>query len=173
MGSQNENWIDYNVGWTDGEWHHIAVTWSKSTGEVSLYLDGQKKTPFWVCNRGEDSIESQPGSGVHSNIATGTYEINLYSITPSRFANSASSRFFFFCFSWRRLVGHLIMGFPIQSLRPERRKVRPGQPGSSRPARHPDASKQASKQTSKEATRKKRARGFFFFAFPGADLWDI
>ena len=96
MGSQNENWIDYNVGWTDGEWHHIAVTWSKSTGEVSLYLDGQKKTPFWVCNRGEDSIESQPGSGVHSNIATGTYEINLYSITPSRFANSASSRFFFF-----------------------------------------------------------------------------
>jgi cysteine-rich repeat protein len=72
MGSQNENWIDYNVGWTDGEWHHIAATWSKSTGEVSLYLDGQKKTPFWVCNRGEDSIESQPGTGVHSNIATGT-----------------------------------------------------------------------------------------------------
>jgi hypothetical protein len=26
---------------TDGEWHHVAVTWESSTGLVTLYQDGR------------------------------------------------------------------------------------------------------------------------------------
>lgn len=72
MDKKNENWIDYNVGWTDGEWHHVAISWSKSTGEVTLYFDGEKKSPFMVCNGGRISVENSPGGGVHSALATGT-----------------------------------------------------------------------------------------------------
>jgi len=40
MGAGYENWIDYYVGWLDGDWHHVAVTWAAATGQVSLYFDG-------------------------------------------------------------------------------------------------------------------------------------
>ncbi|KAL0039599.1 hypothetical protein WJX77_003012 [Trebouxia sp. C0004] len=35
---------DRNAGFgsTDGQWHHIAVTWESSTGIATLYLDGRK-----------------------------------------------------------------------------------------------------------------------------------
>lgn len=72
MGRKNENWIDFAVEWTDGDWHHVAVSWQRSTGEVSLYFDGQKQNPFWVSNNGDTVVESYPGTGVHSTIATGT-----------------------------------------------------------------------------------------------------
>ncbi len=38
---------DRNAGFgsTDGQWHHIAVTWESSTGIATLYLDGRKVTP--------------------------------------------------------------------------------------------------------------------------------
>ena len=38
---------DRNAGFgsTDGQWHHIAVTWDSSTGIATLYLDGRKVRP--------------------------------------------------------------------------------------------------------------------------------
>lgn len=38
---------DRNAGFgsTDGQWHHIAVTWESSTGIATLYLDGRKVRP--------------------------------------------------------------------------------------------------------------------------------
>ena len=36
-------------GSTDGQWHHIGVTWQSSTGIATLYLDGRKVTPV-LCN---------------------------------------------------------------------------------------------------------------------------
>jgi cysteine-rich repeat protein len=71
MGSGHENWIDYNVGWVDGEWHHIAVTWSELTGTVHLYFDGTKAKPYWVCNNGNVELEKRSGEGVSEIIAKG------------------------------------------------------------------------------------------------------
>jgi hypothetical protein len=42
-----QNWIDFDAGWTDGEWHHVAVTWDFDDGTTKLYFDGVQKTPFW------------------------------------------------------------------------------------------------------------------------------
>lgn len=35
---------------TDGNWHHIAVTWQSSTGDVILYLDSRE---VWRVKRGQ------------------------------------------------------------------------------------------------------------------------
>lgn len=72
MGSGYENWIDYNVGWTDGEWHHVSVTWEQSSGQVILYFDGAQAKPFWVCNNGISVIEERAGAGVDDVIAQHT-----------------------------------------------------------------------------------------------------
>ena len=72
MGAGYENWIDYNVGWLDGDWHHVAVTWEAATGRVNLYFDGEKAHPFWVCKNGEVRVEDKPGAGVDEVVATGT-----------------------------------------------------------------------------------------------------
>lgn len=72
MGSGYENWIDYNVDWTDGEWHHISVTWERSTGQLTLYFDGAKAKPFWACNNGVTVVEERPGAGVNDVIAQRT-----------------------------------------------------------------------------------------------------
>lgn len=65
MGSQNDNWLDFDTQWTDGEWHHLAVTWAFDTGETHLYLDGQAKLPFWRSQGGmvEDRAVSIGGVG--------------------------------------------------------------------------------------------------------------
>lgn len=31
-GNMYDNWIDYMTEWTDDKWHHVAVTWKKSSG---------------------------------------------------------------------------------------------------------------------------------------------
>lgn len=31
-----DNWIDFNAGWTDDAWHHIAMTWQRSDGLVQV-----------------------------------------------------------------------------------------------------------------------------------------
>jgi hypothetical protein len=72
MGAGYENWIDYNVGWLDADWHHVSVTWAATTGRVNLYFDGEKAHPFWVCKNGEVRVEDRPGAGVDEVIATGT-----------------------------------------------------------------------------------------------------
>jgi cysteine-rich repeat protein len=72
MAGMYENWIDYNVGWLDGDWHHVAVTWSKETGEVTLFFDGERAHPFWVCKNGDVKVEATPGAGVDGVIAPGT-----------------------------------------------------------------------------------------------------
>lgn len=71
MGGANDHWIDYNVGWVDDKWHHIAATWSKSTGEVALYFDGQPATPYWVSNAGATEVNEPEKGGVSRRIATG------------------------------------------------------------------------------------------------------
>jgi hypothetical protein len=40
MGNQPDRKAGF--GSTDGQWHHIAVTWESSTGIATLYLDGRK-----------------------------------------------------------------------------------------------------------------------------------
>ncbi|KAL6765981.1 concanavalin A-like lectin/glucanase domain-containing protein [Haematococcus lacustris] len=40
------------VSATDGNWHHVAVTWQSSTGEVVLYDNGR---PMWTVTRGRGS----------------------------------------------------------------------------------------------------------------------
>lgn len=35
---------------TDGNWHHIAVTWQSSSGDVVLYLDSRE---VWRVKRGQ------------------------------------------------------------------------------------------------------------------------
>ncbi|KIY95455.1 hypothetical protein MNEG_12507, partial [Monoraphidium neglectum] len=42
-----ENWIDFDAGWVDDKWHHVAVTWDHEDGTTRLYLDGEQKTAFW------------------------------------------------------------------------------------------------------------------------------
>lgn len=76
MGDMYENWVDFNVGWIDGEWHHVAVTWNWFTGKVTLYFDGEEASPFWVSRSGQDEIEKSPGVGVDSSIAAGTNTFN-------------------------------------------------------------------------------------------------
>jgi hypothetical protein len=34
----------YTHGWTNGTWHHIAVTWSVASGTVTLWTDGTLRT---------------------------------------------------------------------------------------------------------------------------------
>jgi hypothetical protein len=46
-GDTASNWLDFDAGWTDGGWHHVAVTWAFDDGTTKLYLDGEPKTPFW------------------------------------------------------------------------------------------------------------------------------
>jgi hypothetical protein len=38
------------VSATDGQWHHVAVTWESSTGKATLYQDGR---PVWFVTRGK------------------------------------------------------------------------------------------------------------------------
>jgi hypothetical protein len=38
------------VAATDGQWHHIAVTWESSSGTVILYLDSRE---VWRVKRGK------------------------------------------------------------------------------------------------------------------------
>merc|ERR1711907_178722 len=50
-GYKFDNWIDFAVDWTDNDWHHIAVSWRKSTGETRLYFDGKEYKPFWKSDK--------------------------------------------------------------------------------------------------------------------------
>lgn len=71
MGQSNENWVDFAVHWVDASWHHVAFTWSQSTGEVSLYFDGRPQTAFWRSNAGAVEVKN-PFNGVAKNIAAGS-----------------------------------------------------------------------------------------------------
>ena len=44
-------WSDHTSGVasTDGKWHHIAVTWRSSDGEVKLYDNGREVRCNWEC----------------------------------------------------------------------------------------------------------------------------
>jgi hypothetical protein len=42
-----QNWIDFDAGWTDDAWHHVAVTWDWEDGTTKAYVDGVQKTAFW------------------------------------------------------------------------------------------------------------------------------
>lgn len=71
-GKANDHWIDFDAQWTDGEWHHVGVTWHKSSGEVKLYIDGKNKVPFWRSYGGQVSFKRPEEGGVDPHIAAGT-----------------------------------------------------------------------------------------------------
>ena len=48
------------------------MSWKQSSGEISLYYDGKKQTPFWRSNAGEIEIRPASRGGVSSRIAAGT-----------------------------------------------------------------------------------------------------
>jgi len=72
MGQAYDHWIDFNVGWVDDSWHHVAVTWSQSSGEVYLYFDGISATPYWVSNAGVVEVKEPSAGGVSRRIANGS-----------------------------------------------------------------------------------------------------
>ena len=51
-----ENWVDFDCQWLDDKWHHVAVVWKQSSGELSFYLDAEKQEPFWKANNGEYAV---------------------------------------------------------------------------------------------------------------------
>lgn len=72
MGQANDHWLDFNVGWVDDAWHHVAVTWSQATGEVQLYFDGKAQTPFWSSKAGVIQVKDPAKGGVDRHIAAGS-----------------------------------------------------------------------------------------------------
>lgn len=66
------SWLDFDAGWTDGEWHHIAVTWDQTSGRVTCLLDGQAKTAFWRNDRGMAEQHPPSMGGVEPHIAAGS-----------------------------------------------------------------------------------------------------
>ncbi|KAK9918751.1 hypothetical protein WJX75_006574 [Coccomyxa subellipsoidea] len=71
-GRRFENWLDYNVQWLDGDWHHIAVTWEGNSGLTALYFDGEAQTPFWRATGGKVEQQYPSSGGVDSHLAWGT-----------------------------------------------------------------------------------------------------
>ena len=57
---------------TDDEWHHLAVTWKHSSGEVNLYFDGESVKPFWRAANGQISDEDPKNGGVSNKLAAKT-----------------------------------------------------------------------------------------------------
>ena len=49
-----------------------AVSWAQSSGEVSLYYDGKRQTPFWRSEAGKTELKPVSRGGVSSRIAGGT-----------------------------------------------------------------------------------------------------
>ena len=75
MAMADDHWLDFNlngVGWVDEKWHHVAVSWSQTSGEVSLYFDGQLQTPFWRSSGGAVEVKDPQSGGVSRSIAAGT-----------------------------------------------------------------------------------------------------
>lgn len=97
MGSSNDHWIDFAVGWVDDVWHHVAVSWVQSSGEVALYFDGQPQTPFWVSTAGSIDVKDPTRGGVSRRIAAGTHRGGVGSLVVGNkqesFGGGFSSQF--------------------------------------------------------------------------------
>ena len=70
-----DNWASQTcagtINWKKGEWHHIAVTWSKKKGEKALFVDGvlQQKGPFrGLPEPSQDFPKMYIGSGTEGGI---------------------------------------------------------------------------------------------------------
>ena len=48
----NDRMID-GINIQDGYWHHLVVTWEKTTGELTLFVDGEYNTQVSI-GRGEE-----------------------------------------------------------------------------------------------------------------------
>jgi cysteine-rich repeat protein len=72
-GAASDNWIDFDTQWLDDQWHHVAVTWHKKSGEVHLYFDGKDRAAFWASDRGTVYNRSPKKGGVKKNTAAGTH----------------------------------------------------------------------------------------------------
>eukprot|EP01025_Chloroclados_australasicus_P038518 TRINITY_DN3971_c0_g1_i12.p1 TRINITY_DN3971_c0_g1~~TRINITY_DN3971_c0_g1_i12.p1 ORF type:complete len:674 (+),score=86.20 TRINITY_DN3971_c0_g1_i12:241-2022(+) len=79
-GNKFDNWIDYRVKWVDAEWHHLAATWKKETGETQFYFDGKKQVPFWVSNAGVVDDKDPSNEGVDPRIGSNTTRSNIGSL---------------------------------------------------------------------------------------------
>ena len=61
---------------TDGEWHHIVVTWEAGGGTTRLFWDGVEQTPFWSAKAGV-VVQAEPAKGgVPKQLAPGTARLD-------------------------------------------------------------------------------------------------
>ena len=65
-------WTSGVVFRTDDKWHHVAVSWKYSTGEVNLYFDGENVKPFWRAANGQISDRDPENGGVSNKLAAKT-----------------------------------------------------------------------------------------------------
>ncbi|CAD7701100.1 unnamed protein product [Ostreobium quekettii] len=63
--SKLDDRVDFQTRWTDDKWHHVAVSWESTSGDVSLRFDGEDYIAFW--NRDEQYKDPKKG-GVSSSI---------------------------------------------------------------------------------------------------------
>ena len=52
-------------------WHHIVVTWRRSSGELHMYFDGEPKPAFWVAAGGTAELHD-PTLPAATYMAAGT-----------------------------------------------------------------------------------------------------
>eukprot|EP01023_Acetabularia_acetabulum_P045632 TRINITY_DN4636_c0_g1_i1.p1 TRINITY_DN4636_c0_g1~~TRINITY_DN4636_c0_g1_i1.p1 ORF type:complete len:894 (+),score=183.65 TRINITY_DN4636_c0_g1_i1:220-2682(+) len=70
-GKKFDNWLDFSTNWVDGDWHHIAVTWSFYTGTTTLFFDGKQIKPFWASQEGVVTDRDPSQGGVSPVIGKG------------------------------------------------------------------------------------------------------
>jgi len=66
------SWLDFDAGWTDGGWHHVAVTFAHGDGSVQLFLDGAPRAAFWRNDRGVMDAKATADGGVEARLGAGT-----------------------------------------------------------------------------------------------------
>lgn len=57
---------------TDGDWHHLALTWKYDTGALEFYFDGKMQTPYWRSQSGSFTVKDPSQGGVEKILAPQT-----------------------------------------------------------------------------------------------------
>lgn len=92
----------YGTNITDGYWHHIAVTWSRSSGTIFLYVDGVFKEVFYFAENQTiftsgflvfGDYDPQNGAGDPENSITGLVS-ELY-VVGAQLSENASRNLYF------------------------------------------------------------------------------
>lgn len=59
----------------DGDWHHVAVTWSFETGKTELFFDGVYTIPIWKTSAGQWQSKAVREGGVDPHMAAQTLRL--------------------------------------------------------------------------------------------------